>query len=156
MENLISGELIPFTIPDWPLNELDGPGRKLFTLHKEYKIGEIEKCFGDNKAYTWNTAIKKNLGTIQFGSMDKHAIIDGERYKIELFDTLRTWAYYGNFKPTIYEALEGIPFFTRMNGCTKYITTIFGGMSLTQQNHYGVTVLIYELDKKRKVEEEDE
>lgn len=140
----IPENLNTFFIRDLRYTKLDG--YNYMDIRNTYNIDELEKTYAKDKCYTWNTDNKKELGKIVFGMVTKEnsAIIDGKEYEVIIYDTIHTYSYYAFFKPTIYEVMSQIPrkVFEKYRNEKIYITTIFAGMSKSQLNHYGLTILL--------------
>ena len=108
-----------------------------------WAISEIPRHYGEGKGYTWDTEKRITLGTLQVLWI-KQATIGDKKYDAHIYDTIHSYAYQGYFKPTIYEALLPIPkiLFDFHPNEPIYITSVYAGMSRSQKNHYGITILL--------------
>ena len=115
---------------------------------KTLPIYHVQDTDNYNKSYLWSLKSDKKIGTINFQDLNELVTINGKQYRIQLYDTIHPYAYQGFFKPSINEAIKPIPKEYLNNGSDKYISTIFSGLSPTQNFHLGITMLLVEEDMK--------
>ena len=150
---IIPEDLVPFVFADTNgLYSVEGLDHTFFSSGHDLTMQLIFPQFGEKTAYLWNAKHKDAPGIVFKRNWGRKMEIDNIQYDIEYYDTIHTFGYHGLFKPSIVEAIHPIELENHRSGicqgCPIYITTVYAGMSKTQQNHCGITVLLVPNSKK--------